>query len=81
MRKPPHTRELSRLDHLDRRLIVRGAQQEKLIALVEDLLAMRDELEQATMEPWPVEDTVPRTSLVTLGLAGLTGYLIGRGFD
>ena len=46
--------------------------------IVEDQLAMQDEMEQVIMEVAPVDDAPPRTPWVTLGLAGLAGYLIGR---
>lgn len=73
------------LEYLDCLLVVQRVQQKELKALVEmvveEYLALQDEMEQAAMEGWHADNAPPRTSWIALGLAGLAGYSLGRSRD
>ena len=70
------------LEHLQQLLVAQRVQQEELKALVEmvveENLALQEEMEQAASEAWLAEDNQPRTPWLALGVAGLIGYLLGR---
>ena len=77
-----HATEEELLEHLQQLLVAQRAQQDDLMALaemvVEENLALQDEMEQPASEAWPADNAPSRTSWIALGAAGLIGYLLGR---
>ena len=70
------------LEYLNHLLVMQREQQNEMMALVEEMvedrLAMQDASQQVIMEVAPADDGPSRTPWLSLGLAGLAGYLIGR---